>query len=58
MLMYGRDQHNIIIILQEKKEKMAVQWLILCASNAEGVSLFPGRRTVIPYAARTAKISI
>ena len=34
---------------------MVVQWLILCASNAECVGLFPGWRTEIPYATGTAK---
>ena len=48
-------QYCKVIICQEKKEKMVVQWLILCASNAECVGLFPGQRTEIPYATGTAK---
>ena len=40
-------QYCKVIICQEKKEKMVVQWLILCASNAECVGLFPGQRTEI-----------
>ena len=49
-------QYCKVIICQEKKEKMVVQWLILCASNAEEcVGLFPGQSTEIPYATGTAQ---
>ena len=39
------------------RTSQVVQWLRLCAPNAEGMGLIPGQGTKIPHAVGVAKIN-